>query len=75
MLVVSGRLAERDATPPSTWHHGVATDATQLSQPHDWRALEAKWMGVGRATPEGKYRRIGMSERGWITSLPITNLG
>jgi hypothetical protein len=28
-------------------------------------------MGVGRATPEGKYRRIGMSERGSIAYLPI----
>ncbi|WVQ84531.1 hypothetical protein IAT38_006685 [Cryptococcus sp. DSM 104549] len=29
-----------------------------LSTPSDWTALEAKWMGVGRVGPSGKYRRI-----------------
>ncbi|KAK4689224.1 hypothetical protein P7C73_g887, partial [Tremellales sp. Uapishka_1] len=38
---------------------GVITH--DLSTPHDWRALEAKWMGVGKASPSGKYRRIGGS--------------
>jgi len=27
--------------------------------PHDWRALEAKWMGVGRLDANSKHRRIG----------------
>lgn len=31
----------------------------QLSAPHDWNALEAKWMGVGRVGQSAMYRRIG----------------
>jgi DNA polymerase lambda len=27
--------------------------------PHDWRALEAKWMGVGRLDANSRHRRIG----------------
>jgi hypothetical protein len=30
----------------------------QLSCPHDWHALEAKWMGVCKL-PGGLHRRIG----------------
>jgi len=30
----------------------------QLSEPSDLLGLEAKWMGVGRLTPESKHRRI-----------------
>jgi hypothetical protein len=33
----------------------------QLSAPHDWRALEAKWMGVGRLNHNSLHRRIGKS--------------
>lgn len=33
----------------------------QLSAPHDWNALEAKWMGVGRVGQSAIYRRIGKS--------------
>ncbi|ORX39393.1 hypothetical protein BD324DRAFT_577128 [Kockovaella imperatae] len=29
-----------------------------LSIPHDWMALEAKWMGICRLPPNGKYRRL-----------------
>lgn len=33
----------------------------KLSAPHDWRALEAKWMGVGRLNHNSLHRRIGQS--------------
>lgn len=32
---------------------------SQLSAPHDWKALEAKWMGVGRLSHNSLHRRIG----------------
>ncbi|ADV23887.1 conserved hypothetical protein [Cryptococcus gattii WM276] len=35
---------------------GVITH--ELSAPHDWNALEAKWMGVGRVGQSAIYRRI-----------------
>nr|KIR88216.1 DNA polymerase lambda subunit [Cryptococcus tetragattii IND107] len=35
---------------------GVITH--ELSAPHDWNALEAKWMGVGRVGQSTIYRRI-----------------
>ncbi|KIR24693.1 DNA polymerase lambda subunit [Cryptococcus deuterogattii 99/473] len=35
---------------------GVITH--ELSTPHDWNALEAKWMGVGRVGQSANYRRI-----------------
>jgi DNA polymerase lambda len=38
---------------------GVPRLKYQLSLPHDWRALEAKWMGVGRLDQNSKFRRIG----------------
>jgi DNA polymerase lambda len=31
----------------------------KLSAPHDWNALEAKWMGVGKVGPNELHRRIG----------------
>jgi len=37
---------------------GAGTDE-QLSAPHDWKALEAKWMGVGRLNVHSLHRRIG----------------
>ncbi|GMK59721.1 hypothetical protein CspeluHIS016_0803270 [Cutaneotrichosporon spelunceum] len=45
---------------------GVITH--DLSTPHDWYDLEAKWMGVGRV-PGGKYRRID------ILIVPFENWG
>lgn len=39
---------------------GAVTDE-QLSAPHDWKALEAKWMGVGRLKTHSIHRRIGTS--------------
>lgn len=34
----------------------------QLSAPHDWWALEAKWMGVCRLNSQSLHRRIGTSD-------------
>lgn len=39
--------------------YGKARVDLQLGVPHDWRGLEAKWMGVGRLNSDSKYRRIG----------------
>lgn len=46
---------------------GVITH--DLSDPSDWKALEAKWMGVGRVNAAGKHRRID------IMAIPFENWG
>ncbi|BEJ01255.1 hypothetical protein CcaverHIS631_0511120 [Cutaneotrichosporon cavernicola] len=46
--------------------NGVITH--ELSTPHNYSDLEAKWMGVGRV-PGGKYRRID------ILTIPFENWG
>lgn len=44
----------------------------QLSAPHDWRALEAKWMGVCRLNTHSLHRRIGASSNhGLATSAHL----